>query len=337
MVDAGMPVAAPAIVPPAMNAMDEDGGTDPDEDGGMEPTDSGTTLPADAGAAPDDGGMDAGAPAVGHCARACVTAQCGSATDVCSSPTGICREGCDQTRSECPDKQACDFGSKLCKPKSGDCRGASVKSCFALPALLTGRAERSCISEFCRLDPVQAVGKSVFDLPEITVRYPLPGERIVEPSKQPFMLTPLGDVTIAVILSGVPDDVPTAAKLALWAAYLPSPDAHKILVGAGGAMMEGHWLQQSPTFVDKQPLYFMVLAYKREKLVAASLAIPFTFGPPWQQPDESCDADGALCDNDRAPLVCVEDRCKRACLSDDDCAVGSCSLPRPVSGSRVCL
>jgi hypothetical protein len=140
------------------------------------------------------------------------------------------------------------------------------------------------------------------------------------------------------VLSERPSTLAEAAELALWSVYLPSSSATRVEINhpQGGVMRDVGWVLESVELPEQQTLQLLVLAYERAELIATRL-VPFSIGPAFQREGEPCAQEGALCDYDGVPLVCVDERCRSACFSNEDCDDRSCSPPQPVSLVRVCL
>jgi hypothetical protein len=323
-----------ALVPPEDDGgTEEDAGYDPEEDAGFDPETPEQPEPSEPDAAVPSGQR------AGFCERACRTELC-PIDQVCSSGAGFCEPGCDETHMTCGTSELCDYQAKECRNRKGSCTADDVDTCFAIPNAFRGLAQRSCLDEQCRIDPKPVSSTGFEDLPLFGVRFPKPGDRITHIEDRPFEIKPVNPVTVLAIVTEQPEGLPELQSglqdSVLWIAYV-NGRKKKVSLDDGGAVIDGKWSQASPALEPKQPLFLVALGYNRGKLRSATV-VPFSTGPDWETEGVTkCRTEGARCDNDRDLLVCVDERCRRTCLSDDDCTTGSCSPPKTPSRVRACL
>lgn len=275
------------------------------------------------------------------CARTCDSRLCREPGHVCSSRTGFCRPGCDETQTVCESSKVCDRTLKRCVSQDGECE--SEIDCGIFDGRLLERGRRECSMQRCRFIPGT---KSNVDIIEssrssaLEVEQPAKDQRIEAAAVDGFVFrfaTP-GQTIIATILTRPHRSVRDAAKAAVWAAFVPSDEAADgIGLARGGRMRNGEWSEAQAELIPDTRYYFLVLAMARGEVVAESDLIPFTIGQAYARAGDSCFEDDAFCASDEV-LICAQGICRTPCLSDLDCEGLSCGPPgwRGVR-ARLCL
>ncbi|HVW27538.1 MAG TPA: hypothetical protein VHC69_19370 [Polyangiaceae bacterium] len=234
----------------------------------------------------------------------------------------------------------CDLQRTRCVASDGACE--NVADCGFADERLASFGKFDCEQGSCTLNlnpaPVSSAISSNDQLGSINVSQPKAAERISNVADYVFRFDAGSGIAVAAILDRMPDNIDDDADdAAIWVAYLSSGDARK-----GIRLNQGNTVNGAKSLLDDprtgKTLYFLAITFVDGVRQAKSPAVPFSIGAPYQEVDGSCNgANDTLCSSPY-PLICVDGFCRAACLSNVDCAEGTCAPPgRHGIKSGVCL